>query len=730
MSYTLISSTQSPAWTLNQRMTTAPPLPGLLRASVILAVQLALTTQAQQPGGPQRRDAPGPWDQDVLVYRLGAGQPEKLATFGRAGVPTLARLKDGRLIAAFQHFPADDNRNFDRVAVSFSSDEGGSWSKPEPIGVDGMEAGLARPFDPTLVPLPDGRVRLYFTSNRSPDFRRSVPAIYSAISKDGVRYEFEPGVRFALEGRVVIDCAAALHNGVFHLIVPDNGTPEEMAANQQRREPPRGGTGYHAVSKDGLKFDRVADVTMPMQGRWLGNMQSDGGRLAFFGSGQGPWPVTSADGVTWSLGTSSARFPGADPGAVKLKDGNWLIAGTGPPRPGTPSALRNPPPVQNQPGQGPGRQSFGPRLRPDGLTDWPAMWSRGQAVGKGTVRFTHSPMRVADIQSVVPYGLMVGGHVCPIDHGYFYPWPLRPGEAHFDVLAPADGFIVVVGHRTQMAGSTERARDYDDYALTIEHSGTFYTQYDLLTQLDRAILDRLDDSARERFARRQMGPPALVRIPVKAGQVIGKVGGRSLDFGVVNTETRLPGFLTPSLYGHYSWRVHIADPFDFFDEPLKSKLLALNARKVKPFFGKIDHDVDGKLVGNWFREGSGGYAGDRSDPRGYWMGHLAFAPHHIDPSKIVGSIGDFGGKPAQFWVKGNAPDPAKIGEADGVVKFELIWGQLGSSGQKQVRHDADTVQGVALAQVLPNRKLKFEVFPGESATQEKGFTDRARIYER
>lgn len=377
-----------------------------------------------------------------------------------------------------------------------------------------------------------------------------------------------------------------------------------------------------------------------------------------------------------------------------------------------------------------GNQRYGSAPRADGTLDLAMQWSQGRTVGKGPVRFTHSPMRLEDIKSIVPYGLMVGGHVCPIDHGYFYPKQLQPGQPHFDVMSPADGFIVMVGHRTQLTGSTERGREYDDYALTIEHSGTFYTQYDLLTSLDKAILDQVDAAVRERFARKQMGPPVQTRIAVKGGQVIGKVGGRSLDFGVVNTEVRLPGFLTPKLYGHYAWRVHIVDPFGFFDEPLRSQLLALNVRKVKPFFGKIDFDVDGRLIGNWFREGSGGYPGDRRDPRGYWMGHLAFAPHHIDPTKIVVSIGDFGGRPAQYWVKGNAPDPAKIGETDGVVKYELIWGQLGSSGDRQLRHDADTVQGVVLAQVLPGRKLKFEVFPGKIGAEVKGFTSAAKVYER
>ncbi len=94
------------------------------------------------------------------------------------------------------------------------------------------------------------------------------------------------------------------------------------------------------------------------------------------------------------------------------------------------------------------------------------------------------------------------------------------------------------------------------------------------------------------------------------------------------------------------------------------------------------------------------------------------------------SIGDFDGRAAQFWVKGNAPDPASIGEKDGVVKYELRWRQLGSPGQLQKRADADDVQGVALVRVLPNHRLKFAAFPGRTAGQVTGFTAAARFSER
>ena len=55
---------------------------------------------------PDREGRPGPWDNDVLAYRLPAnGRAERLATFERAGVPTMARLQDRQLIAAFRYFP-------------------------------------------------------------------------------------------------------------------------------------------------------------------------------------------------------------------------------------------------------------------------------------------------------------------------------------------------------------------------------------------------------------------------------------------------------------------------------------------------------------------------------------------------------------------------------------------------------------------------------------------------
>ena len=309
-----------------------------------LPILLALAAAAfcQTPGEPPRGPAdearggrPGPWDQDVLVFRIERdGKAEQVATFARAGVPTVARLADGRLIAAHQHFPADLGPDFDKVAVHFSTDEGRTWSEPQVIQLTGLPEGMRLPFDPTLVPLPDGGVRLYFTSVKRRRLDEAQPAIYSAISRDGVSYECEPGMRFGVEGRMVIDCAAVLHRGVFHLYAPDNGT------GGRGGERPREGVGYHATSTDGLTFTRAADVQIEGRRRWLGGASSDGEVITFHGTGEGVWRAASEDGAMWKLG-EGLKMRGADPGAVATRDGGWIVVATGPPRPGSP---QRPPP--------------------------------------------------------------------------------------------------------------------------------------------------------------------------------------------------------------------------------------------------------------------------------------------------------------------------------------------------------------------------------------------------
>ena len=95
---------------------------------------------------------------------------------------------------------------------------------------------------------------------------------------------------------------------------------------------------------------------------------------------------------------------------------------------------------------------------------------------------------------------------------------------------------------------------------------------------------------------------------------------------------------------------------------------------------EIDFDIDGKLVGNWFLEGTD-FTGNREDlpvfcgdnlcP--YWTGHLAFVYDFVNPTQTRVSFGDYNSWNPQgpYGVKGNI-DPAEIAVGSGLVKLELL----------------------------------------------------------
>ena len=257
---------------------------------------------------------PGPWNNDLWTAEaregLRFGMPRHFQA--AAGVPSLLNDGKGKILAAFQWFHRDRRETFDRIAVRMSIDNGRTWSDPVPIHVKGLPDGFIRPCDPTLALLPDGRIRLYFTSHA-----RGVrsPATYSAVSSDGIMYAFEPGTRFTVEGEPILDCAVARLGKTWHYYAPVQGGE---------------GRAYHAQSVDGLTFKRLADVEIAGRGSWLGAVVSMPRGLRFYGTGRNVWSAESLDGAKWEM-NHGERTLGHDPGVARTADGRWLIVTTGPP---------------------------------------------------------------------------------------------------------------------------------------------------------------------------------------------------------------------------------------------------------------------------------------------------------------------------------------------------------------------------------------------------------------
>ncbi len=337
-------------------------------------------------------------------------------------------------------------------------------------------------------------------------------------------------------------------------------------------------------------------------------------------------------------------------------------------------------------------------------------YSGGKCEGEGLREFSHLPMRIEDIGSIEPYGIMVDAHVIPTSHGYISPIVFNSPRDAYPVYAIADGVIVNVSHRGQFIGDKTSSKVTDEYQMYFEHSCTFYSYYDLLTSLSPEIQKEVGKLSG--FEQKQ------VRIPVKAGQLVGRVGGQTVDFAVWNFDKEPLYFVNPASYDED--RPYLEDMFKHFTEPLQRQLLSKARRTAEPRSGRVDYDIEGKLVGNWFLEGSGGFEGPRNVQNEgggrYWDGHLSISYDYIDPNKIIFSIGNFEGKASQFNIVGNAPDPATIDGAEGIVKYEL----------EQYR----AFKGSALVQVLPGNKLKVETFPGRKKDVVQGFTSQAQIYVR
>ena len=364
--------------------------------------------------------------------------------------------------------------------------------------------------------------------------------------------------------------------------------------------------------------------------------------------------------------------------------------------------------------------------------------------GTGPVEFDHAPMRFEDFSNITPYGLVGGGHVTPIDHMYFAPKDMGLGRHAYEVRAIQDGVIYDLQPRdffTETGQAQER-----EWRMDIAHTCTFHSYFDLLSSLEPWILAEWEKT--------QGGETgSWVGIPIKSGQVVGRIGvPQSLDFGVYNYETVLPGYVFPEHYDHEPWKIHTVDPFPYFPTEIREVLLQRNLRKVEPLAGKIDYDIDGTLSGNWFQQGTNWYAG--VDGNGYWSGHLSIAPEHIDPTQWIFSIGHWPGEhdgsgTAQYLIVNADPNPQKVDVKNGIVKYELgyVWycsveetercghtytwdGSVELYARQMTENVHEPIAGVALVQMLEDRLLKVEAFPGKKTAEVEGFTSAATLYER
>jgi len=359
------------------------------------------------------------------------------------------------------------------------------------------------------------------------------------------------------------------------------------------------------------------------------------------------------------------------------------------------------------------------------------------------VIFTSLPLPLDEITVIEPQGELTGyvsGHITPGDHvGFQYD---SKGQA-IPVYALADGYIVRVERNPGYFGIGVK-----NYHLYTEYSCTLFGSYVHVTEISQELLNadadfrELDSFDEDKLP--QSNNFVYPRIPIKAGQVLGKVETWGL-LGIltVDTTVSLSGFTTPKLYEGEPWKKHAVPVFDYFSDSLKAQLKVKNPRTLEPTYGKIDFDVLGKLIGNWFVEGTN-YRGTQTQQFcgnyicPYWNGHLAFVYDFVDPAQVRVSIGyDSGlGDQGPYGIVGNT-DPKTISPDDGLVKFELvklndITEKRGfkTEGKALITENSNEIIGTLIVEMTDDQHLKMEVFPGKIATQVNGFSGKEKKYYR
>ncbi len=269
----------------------------------------------------------GPWTKPLLMATSTDGHQFSTPSIFQdsAGVPSLIRWNGDTLMAAFQWFRAPKpSPTWDRVAVKFSYDNGTTWTEPSPIQIPDLPPGYLRPFDPTLVRLQDGNIRMYFSSSETPPMGLDETVnTYSATSKDGIHYSLDPGIRVDHPTKPVIDPAVIFFKNLWHYTAPA-GAPQDGA--------------HHHTSMDGLDFTEQLPLPSDNTHNWTGNMMHESaGVIRFYGAGgSGIWFSESANGSAWGP-YQMTNIQGGDPSVLKRGDNDYLMIYVG--TPGTTALL-------------------------------------------------------------------------------------------------------------------------------------------------------------------------------------------------------------------------------------------------------------------------------------------------------------------------------------------------------------------------------------------------------
>jgi hypothetical protein len=267
------------------------------------------------PTGKDGETAHGPWDTRLVLATSEDSvnwEKTELVLADQADVPSLVYDSEGTL---FLYYVTWAGKISNRIVVAVSEDDGESWSFKK---VDlPSEKGWSAIVDPAVVLLDDGTLRMYATLDEGDG---EGPATHSFISKDGITFEIEDGVRFDSEN-YVLDPNVLLIGDTWHYFAGGEGAKN-----------------YHATSSDGLDFEEEEKISLDNLMFSNGIAVEGGARYyAFeFSVDDAIYSLFSEDGSEWEVEGVVLELEESDvetravkdASVIQLKDESYLMVYT------------------------------------------------------------------------------------------------------------------------------------------------------------------------------------------------------------------------------------------------------------------------------------------------------------------------------------------------------------------------------------------------------------------
>ena len=284
----------------------------------MLLAGILLPTQ-QEPRKKQKKNNDGPWNHKIhfAVSRDSLEWKEVRTPLAeKASVPDIVQLeqdspagKRGTLLVYAVSFEEPVPEYPTRIGVWSSGDGGKTWSGMKRLGIKGGNLD-GRAVDPSIVPLPGGNLRLYFydMAKRKPSNRNDPYRAYSAVSRDGVTFTVERGIRF--ESAVPMTDPEVIR-----------WKDEWLMFFAQK-----GSVGM-ARSKDGMEFELVEGFRIPDGGIPGAIALPDGRVRVYCSTRKGITSVTLDPETGKSREDEGVRIrPGvADPAVWQCEDGAYVM---------------------------------------------------------------------------------------------------------------------------------------------------------------------------------------------------------------------------------------------------------------------------------------------------------------------------------------------------------------------------------------------------------------------